>query len=94
MSLCYPILYSNPPKKIDIKKANGIDKKPPKFEKLSANILSWSITKTINRSLSSGIFTDAAKMTALSPTDKDVGNKDSISKFRSVSILSVFFQNI
>ena len=48
-------------KQIGIKKANGIDKIPAKLEKLSANIFSWSV----NDSLSSGIFPDAAKMAAI-----------------------------
>ena len=77
-------------KNIDIKKATGVDRIPPKLVKLSANILSEPLTKTINDSLTMGIFPDAAKIAAVSPIDKGTGNKNSISNFRSVSILSIF----
>ena len=43
-------------KNIDIKKATGVDSIPPK---LSTNILSEPLTKTINDSLTMGIFPDA-----------------------------------
>ena len=36
------------------------------------------------------IFPDAAKIAAVLPIDKGTGNKNSISNFRSVSILSIF----
>ena len=58
--------------------------------KLSANILSEPLTKTINDSLTMGIFPDAAKIAAVSPVDKGTDNKNSISNFRPVSVLSVF----
>ena len=77
-------------KNIDIKKATGVDRIPPKLVKLSANILSEPLTKTINDSLTMAIFPDAAKIAAVSPIDKGTDNKNSISNFRSVSILSIF----
>ena len=58
--------------------------------KLSANILSEPLTKTINDSLTMGIFPDAAKIAAVSPVDKGTDNKNSISNFRPVRVLSVF----
>ena len=58
--------------------------------KLLANILSEPLTKTINDSLTMGIFPDAAKIAAVSPIDKGTDNKNSISNFRPVSVLSVF----
>ena len=69
-------------KNIDIKKATGVDRIPPKLVKLSANILSEPLTKTINDSLTMGIFPDAAKIAAVSPVDKGTDNKNSISNFR------------
>ena len=57
--------------------------------KLSANILSEPLTKTINDSLTMGIFPDAAKTAAVSPIDKGTGNKNSISSFSPVIVLSV-----
>ena len=58
--------------------------------KPSANILSEPLTKTINDSLTMAIFPDAAKIDAVSPIDKGTDNKNSISNFRPVFILSVF----
>ena len=58
---------------------------------LSANILSEPLRKTINDSLTmGGIFPDAAKIAAVSPIDKSTENKNRISNFRPVSVLSVF----
>ena len=57
--------------------------------KPSANILSEPLTKTINDSLTMAIFPDAAKIDAVSPIDKGTDNKNSISNFRPVFILSV-----
>ena len=37
-----------------------------------------------------GIFPDAVKIAAVSPIDKGTDNKNSISSFRPVSVLSVF----
>ena len=58
--------------------------------KLSSNIFSEPLTKTINDSLYMGIFPDAAKYAAVSLIDKGTENKNSISNFRPVSVLSVF----
>ena len=77
-------------KNIDIKKATGADRIPPKLVKLSANILSEPLTKTINDGLTMGIFPDAAKIASALPIDKGTDNKNSISNFRPVSVLSVF----
>ena len=77
-------------KNIHIKRATGVDRIPPKLVKLWANILSEPLTKTINNSLTMGIFPDAAKIAAVSPIDKGTNNKNSISNFRPVSVLSVF----
>ena len=39
-----------------------------------------------------GIFPDAVKIAAVSPIDKGTDNKNSISSFRPVSVLSVFYK--
>ena len=57
-------------KTIYIKKATCVDRITPKLVKLSANILSEPLTKTINNSLSMGIFPDDAKISAVSPIFK------------------------
>ena len=77
-------------KNIDIKKATGVDRILPKLVKLSSNILSEPLTKTINDSLTMGILPDAAKIAAISPIDKGTDNKNSISNFRPVRVVSVF----
>ena len=77
-------------KNIDIKKVTGVDRIPPKLVKLSAKVLSEPLTKTVNDSLTMDIFLDAAKIAAVSPVDKGTDNKNSISNFRLVSVLSVF----
>ena len=59
--------------------------------KLSANIFSEPHAKAINGScLSSGIFLDAAKIAAVLQADYGIDNKNSISKFRPVSVMSIF----
>ena len=84
------LLKNNP--YIDIKKATGVDRIRLKLVKLSSNIFSEPLTKTIKYSLTMGIFPDAAKIAAVSPVDKGADNKNSISNFRLVSVLSVFFE--
>ena len=69
-------------KNIDIKKSTGVDRILPKLVKLSANVLFEPLTKTINDSLTKGIFPDAAKIAAVSPVDKGIENKNSIFNFR------------
>ena len=73
-----------------MKKATVVGRIPPKLVKISANILSEPLTKAVNDSLTRGIFPDAAKIAAVSPIDKGTDNKNSISNFRPVSVLSVF----
>ena len=75
-------------KNIDIKKA-GVGRILLKPVKLSANILSQPLTKTINDSLTMGIFPGTAKIAAVSLVDKGT-DKNSISNSRPVSVLSVF----
>ena len=58
--------------------------------KLLATILSEPLAKTINGSLTAGIFPDAAKIVAVSPVDESTDYKNSVSNFRSISVLSVF----
>ena len=77
-------------KNIDIKKAIGVERIPLKLVKPSANILTDSLTKIINESLTMDIFPDAAKIGAVSPIDNGTDNKNSISNFRPVYVLSVF----
>ena len=79
-------------KNINTKKATGFDKIPPKLVKLSAEILSIPLPIAINSSLKSGVFPDDAKIASVIPLGKGKPNKNEISNFRPVRILSTFFK--
>ena len=59
-------------KSLDIKKASGLDKIPPKLVKAASDILSVQLSQAINNSLMNGIFPDVAKVAMVSPIDKKV----------------------
>ena len=48
-------------KGINAEKASGFDKIPPKMVKLAARVLAAPLSKTINNSISKGIFPNEAK---------------------------------
>ena len=73
-------------KNIDTKKATVFDKIPPKL----AEILSTPLSIAINNSLKNGVFPDDAEIASVIPFDKGKPNKNEISNFRPVSILSTF----
>ena len=56
--------------------------------KLSAEILSTSLSIAMNSSLKYGVFPDDAKIASVIPLDKGKPNKNEISNFRPVSILN------
>ena len=70
--------------------ATGFDKIPPKFVKLSAEVLSTPLSIAINNSLKYGVFPDDAKNASVIPLDKGKPNTNEISNFRPVSILNTF----
>ena len=88
--------YTNPShaafllKSLDIKKASGLDKMPPKLVKAASDILSVPLSQAINNSLMNGIFPDAAKVAMVSPIDKKSDDKNKISNYRPVSVLNIF----
>ena len=49
-----------------------------------------TLSNAINNSLSKGVFPDDAKIAMVSPLDKGTYNKNHISNFRAVSILTTF----
>ena len=57
-------------KSLDIKKASGLDKIPPKLVKAASDVLSVPLSQAINNSLVNGIFADGAKLPMVSPIDK------------------------
>ena len=85
-----PIEVQKRLKNINTKKATGFDKIPPKLVKLSAEILSTSLSIAMNSSLKYGVFPDDAKIASVIPLDKGKPNKNEISNFRPVSILNTF----
>ena len=62
----------------------------PKLVKIVANVLCQSLSNAINSSLSKSIFLGDAKISMVSPLDKGTSNKNDISNFRPVSILTTF----
>ena len=71
-------------------KASGFDKIPPKLVKLAAGVLAAPLSKTINNSISKGVFPNEAKIALVSPLDKKTPDKNSVLNYRPVSILPTF----
>ena len=77
-------------KSLDIKKASGLDKIPPKLVKAASDILDVRLLQAINNSLMNGLFPDGAKVAMVCPIDKKTDDKNKISNYRSVSVLNIF----
>ena len=77
-------------KEVNAKKASGFDKIPPKLVKLAAGVLAAPLSKTINNSISKGVFPNEAKIALVSPLDKKTPDKNSVLNYRPVSILPTF----
>ena len=71
---------------LDTSKSTGLDQIGPKLLKLSANIISTSITNVINCSLRQGIFPDIWKNAKVNPLFKS-GASDNVNNYRPISIL-------
>ena len=54
---------------VNLKKAAGTNKIPPKLAKISAELLSQSLADAINNSISKGVFPHVAKIASVSPID-------------------------
>ena len=67
-----------------------MDKIPPKLVKISAEVLSQPPADAINNSISKGVFPDNAKISSVSPIDKQSDDKNKVSNFRPVSVLNTF----
>ena len=67
-----------------------MDKIPPKLVKISAEVLSQPLANAINNSISKGVFPDNAKISSVSPIDKQSDDKNKVSNFRPVSVLNAF----
>ena len=57
-------------KEVNAKKASGFEKIPPKLVKLAAEVLAAPVSKTINNSISKGVFSNKAKIALVSLFDK------------------------
>ena len=77
-------------KNINVKKATGTDKIPPKMVKISAEVLSQPLADVINNSISKGVSPDNAKIASVSPINKQSNDKNKVSNFRPVSVLNTF----
>ena len=77
-------------KNINVKKATGTNKIPPKLVKISAEVLSQPLADAINNSISKGVFPDNANIASVSPIDKQSDDKNKVSNFRPVRVLKTF----
>ena len=77
-------------KEVNPKKVSGFDKIPQKLVKLAAGVLAAPLAKTINSSISKGVFPNEAKIALVSPLDRKTSDKNSILNDRPVSILPSF----
>ncbi|KXJ15113.1 putative RNA-directed DNA polymerase from transposon X-element [Exaiptasia diaphana] len=73
---------------LNSKKATGPDKIPAKLLKLAGNIISPSLTKIFNCSLSSGIFPEDWKVARVSPVYK-AGTKSDPNNYRPISVVPI-----
>ena len=63
---------------LNLKKATGIDTIPPKLIKVTLDVLTPLLTKSINSSIEHNIFPDLAKTALVVPLDKGKPNKNDI----------------
>ena len=79
-------------KKLDTKKAKGIDDIPPKLIKMSANIIKKSITDILNIAINTNTFPDLMKIGKISPIYKHPKDGSRLDKkcYRPVSVLTTF----
>ena len=57
-------------KEVNAKRNSGFDKIPPKMVNLAAGVLAAPLSKTINNSISKGVFSNEAKIAIVSPLEK------------------------
>ena len=76
-------------KKVNSKKAPGIEKIPTKLVKLASDILAEPLSIAINNSISTSTFPNNAKIASVVPVDKKTDDKYVTSNFRPVSIFEI-----
>ncbi|CAB3991133.1 Hypothetical predicted protein [Paramuricea clavata] len=73
-------------RKIDVKKAAGLDNTPPRLLKDSANVIARQLTKIINVSLEQGTMPDDFKLAKVIPVFKK-GQPGYMDNYRPISVL-------
>ena len=71
---------------LNLNKSTGIDNIGPKILKLSANVITPSLTFFVNKSILSGEFPSSWKEAKVKPLFKS-GAKDDVNNYRPISIL-------
>ena len=81
-------------KEVNAKKASGFGKISPKLVKLAARVLAAPLSKTINNSISKGVFPNEAKIALVSPLDKKTPDKNSVLNYRQLVYYLLFLKNL
>ena len=76
--------------KLDVSKANGVDKISAKIVKLSIDIISKPLHTIINRCIKKGKFPDIMKIARIIPCYKSKGDRLDKQYYRPVSVLTCF----
>ena len=76
-------------KKIDEKKATGLDKIPSKLLKMAASIVAPSLTNVFTKSILTGIYPTEWKLARMTPIFKIKGSKSDINNYRPISVIPV-----
>ena len=71
---------------LNLNRSTGIDNIGPKILKLSANVITSSLTFIVNKSIISGEFPSSWKKAKVKPLFKS-GAKDDVNNYRHISIL-------
>ena len=75
---------------LDTTKAAGTATIPPKLIKIAGDYLTPLFTVVINKSIKENVFPDSAKIALVVPFDKEKPDRNEISNYRPVSVLSTF----